>query len=240
VDGLLVLHDLRLPDLDPAPPGLLFEALERLPLPQARARIAAAYDAAGRAERAIHHLEAALESGMPSSTSGVDHLVALYHAAGQPAKASALAVQRASAFTPAEPREVDFGDSIRLLGYTLARRAARAGERLELASFWSARRALGVDDLYLGIELIDEARRHMGSFGPVTTDYKPPFWASDEVVRATHEIAIPRDLPPGRYALRVRLWNPPGTEPDPWPRVEGGPTGSRWLGLAELEVLPAT
>jgi hypothetical protein len=236
LDGLQILHGLRLPDLDPAPPGLLFEALERLPLPQARARIAAACDAAGRTERAIHHLEAALEAGMPPGVSGVDRLVALYRATGQPAKASALALRRVSAFTPAEPREVDFGDSIRLLGFTLPRPGVRAGERLELLSLWSAQRVLDVD-LYLGIQLSDGTRRHMGSFGPITGNYRPPFWAPDEVVRTTHEIAVPRDLPSGRYALRIRLWNTPGTAPDPRPRVEGG-TGSRWLELTEIQVLP--
>jgi hypothetical protein len=232
---LLIFHDLRLPGLDPAPPGLFFETLERLPALEARLRIAAAYEAAGQTDRAIRYLETALEPGMPAGSVAVDRLVPLYRATGQLAKARTLAARRAQVFTPAEPREVDFGDAVRLLGYTLNRPTLRAGERLTLVCFWSTRRALDVD-LDLEIQLTDGMRRHPGSLGPVTSAYGAASWRPNEVVRGAHEIAIPRDLTPGRYMLRISLWTSRESEPGPRPRVEGHRDGSRWLPLTEIEV----
>jgi hypothetical protein len=234
---LLIFHDLRLPGLDPVPPGLFFETLERLPVLEARLRIAAAYEAAGQTDRAIRYLEAALEPGMPTGSVAVDRLVSLYRATGQFAKAGALVARRAEAFTPAQPREVDFGDAVRLLGYTLSRSAVGAGEPLTLVCFWSTRRALDVD-LYLEVQLTDGMRRHPVSFGPVTSAYSAASWRPDEVVRGAQEIAIPRDLTPGSYMLRISLWTSGESEPGPRPRVAGHPGGSRWLSLTEIEVQP--
>jgi hypothetical protein len=239
VGELLILHDLRLSGLDAAPPGLLFEALERLPLLDARLRIAAAYEAAGHADRAISHLEAALEPGIPARSAGVDRLLALYRATGQPAKAGALAARRAEAFTPAQHREASFGETVRLLGYTLSRPTVRAGDRLQLICFWSTPRPLDVD-LHLTVQLNDGMRHQPWSSGPLTGAYGTTSWQPDEVVLGPHEIAIPRDFPPGRYTLRIRLWDPRGTEPALRPRAEGHGTRSRWLTLAEIEVQPAS
>ena len=81
VGELLVLHDLRLRGLDAAPPGLLFEALERLPLLDARLRIAAAYEAAGHVDRAVSHLEARLEPAFRQDRRGS---IASSHSIGRP------------------------------------------------------------------------------------------------------------------------------------------------------------
>jgi hypothetical protein len=234
---LVILHDLRLPGLEPAPPGLFFETLERLPLLEARLRIAAAYETAGLTDRAIRYLEAILEPGMPAGSAGVDRLVSLYRATGEPAKASALAARRAAVYTPAEPREADFGAAVRLLGYTLGRRSVRAGERVELVCFWSTRRRLEAD-LYLGVQVTGAMRRHLGSFGPVTGGYSATSWQPDEAVPGALDVAIPRDFPPGRYALRIRLWDSRKGEPDPRPGPRGHPGGSRWLTLTEIDIEP--
>ena len=239
VGELLILHDLRLSGLDATPPGLLFEALERLPLPEARLQIAAAYEAAGHADRAIAHLEAALEPGIPAGSAGIDRLLALYRATGQPAKAGVLAARRTEAFTPAQLREVSFGEAVRLLGYTLSRPTVRAGDRLGLICFWSTRRPLD-GDLHLTVQLNDGMRHQPRSSGPLAGAYRTTSWQPDEVVLGAHEIAIPRDFPPGRYTLRIRLWDPRGVEPALRPRAEGHGTRSRWLTLTEIEVQPVS
>lgn len=237
VSDLVVLHDLRLPGLDAPPPGLLFEALERLPLPDARLRIAAAYEAAGQPARAITHLEAVLDSDFTAGAAGFDRLVTLYRSSGQSRKATALAARRAALFTPAVAREVSFGEVVRLIGYTLSASTIRAGDHLRLVCFWSTRHDLQVD-LRLGVQLTgDGDARHAATFGPITGAYGSASWYPDEVTRGSHEVQIPRDLPPGRYALRLRLWEPEGVEPDLRPRVSG--TGSRWLTLTEIDVAPA-
>ena len=239
VGELLILHDLRLSGLDAAPPGLLFEALERLSLPAARLRIAAAYEAAGHADRAISHLEATLDPGIPPGSAGVDRLLALYQATGQPAKAGALAARRAEAFTPAQRREVIVGEAVRLLGYTLSRPTVRAGDRLGLICFWSTRRPLD-GDLYLTVQLNDGTGHQPQTSGPLTGTYRTTSWQPDEVVRGEHEIDIPRDVSPGRHTLQIRLWDPQRIEPILRPRAEGRRTGSRWLTLTQIEVQPAS
>ncbi len=237
VSELVVLHDLRLPGLDAPPPGLLFEALERLPVPDARLRIAAAYEAAGLSAQAIAHLEAVLDSDFTAGAAGFDRLLTLYRSSGQSRKAIALATRRAALFTPAVAREVSFGEVVRLIGYTLSASTVRAGDRLRLVCFWSTRRNLPID-LYLGVQLTgDGDARHAATFGPITGAYGSTSWYPDEVTRGSHEIPIPRDLAPGRYALRLRLWEPEEVEPDLRPRVSG--TSSRWLTLTEIDVAPA-
>ncbi|HEY7142445.1 MAG TPA: hypothetical protein VIE44_20310 [Methylomirabilota bacterium] len=237
VGELVVLHDLRLSGLETASPGLLFEALERLPLLAARLRIAAEYEAAGQPDRAISHLEAALEPGMPPGSAGLDRLVALYRASGQPAKASALAARRAKAFTPAAPRAVSFGGIVRFLGYTLGRPTVRGGERLGLVCFWSAAHSLA-GDLYVTVRLDGGTRHRPGTSAPLAGAYGPALWQAGEVVPGSQEIPIPRDLPPGRYMLEIRVWDPRASEPILRPRLEIPRAGTRWVALTEVEVQP--
>ena len=239
VGELLVLHDLRLHGLDAAPPELLFEALERLPLLDARLRIAAAYEAAGHVDRAMSHLEARLEPGIPPGSAGVDRLVSLYRATGQPEKAAALAAGRARAFTPARFREVSFGDTVTLLGYTPGRPTVRAGDRLEFACFWSTSRALEAD-LHLTARLGDDLRHPPRSSAPLAGGYGTTSWEPGEVVLGAHVIVVPRDVPPGQYPLRIRIGDPRGVLPALRPRADGLSGGSRWLTLTEVEVQPSS
>jgi hypothetical protein len=234
VGGMVVFHDLRLPGLDAPPSGLFFETLERLPPLDARLRIAAAYEAAGQSARAIPYLETALAAGTPAGSAAIDRLLALYGASGPARKAVDLAAHRAAVFTPAEARDVRFGEVVRLSGYTLSARTVPAGDPLDLVLFWSTHRDLDVD-LYLGVQLTGgEDARQPGTFGPITGGYGTTAWLPDEVVRGAHRVPLPRDLRPGRYALRIRLWEPEGVETDLRPRVSG--TTSRWLTLTEIQV----
>ena len=235
--GLAILHDLRLPDLGPAPPGLFYEALEVLSPLEARLRIAALYEAGGHAERALAHLEIALATRLPPGSDGVDRLVRLYRATGRSAEATILAARRAEAFTPARAREVDFGETIQLRGFTLTGPAPRAGDRLAVASFWSSRHPVDAGFL-VGIRLSDGRRRAPGEVEPLGHPYPATSWQPGEVVQHVSGITIPRDLPPGRYALRVRLWSYREEQPAPRPRQPGGAASSEWLTLTEIELLP--
>ncbi len=234
---LTILHDLRLPGLGPAPPGLAYEALEVLSPLEARLRIAALYEAAGQADRALAHLETALREGLYPGSDGVDRLVRLYRATGRSAEAATLAARRVETFTPARARETDFDDAIRLHGFTLSSSAVRAGEGLTVTSFWSARQPLD-SGLSLAIRLSDGRRRVSGDVAPLGHPYPATSWQPGELVRHSSGIAFPRHLPPGLYALRVRLWSHQEGRPAPRPRRPGEAAGSEWLTLTEVEVLP--
>lgn len=237
LSDLTILHDLRLPDLGPTRPGFSYEALEVLSPLEARLRIAALYEASGRADRALTYLETALADGLLPGSDGVDRLVRLYRSTGRAAEAAALAARRVEAFTPARAREMDFGEAIRLRGYTLSSPAGRAGDHLTVLSFWSITQPLDIS-LAVGIRLSDGRRRVPGDIGPLTDLYPTTSWQPGEVVRHKSHIAIPRDLPPARYALRLRLWLRPGGHPPPRPERPGEPAGSSWVTLTEIEVLP--
>lgn len=236
LDDLTILHDLRLPDLGPASPGLYYEALEVLSPLEARLRIAALYEASGRADRALPYLETALGAGLPPGSDAVDRLVRLYRATGRSAEATALAARRAETYTPARTREIAFGEAIRLHGFTLSGLTPRAGDDLAVASFWSSRHPVDTG-LAVGIRVSDGRRRIGGDVEPVAGTYPAPSWQAGEVVRHVSRITIPRDLPPGRYALRIRLWRFRQREPGLGPQPEWTDS-SEWLTLTEIEVSP--
>jgi hypothetical protein len=236
LDDLTILHDLRLPDLGPAPPGLYYQALEVLSPFEARLRIAALYEASGRADHAVPYLETALGTGLPPGSDAVDRLVRLYRATGRPAEATALAARRAETYTPARTREIAFGEAIRLHGFTLSGSTPRAGDDLAVASFWSSSHPLDTG-LAVGIRLSDGRRRIGGEIQPVAGPYPASSWQPGEVVRHVSRITIPRNLPPGRYALRIRLWSFREREPAFPPQLHST-ANSGWLTLTEVEVSP--
>ena len=236
VGELLILHDLRLRGLEAAPPGLLFEALERLPLLDARLRIAAAYEAAGNADRANSTSRPARARHSGRLGGSRSPLVALSgRRSAREGRRAGCAARRA--FTPARLREVSFGEAVRLLGYTLSRPTVRAGDRLELICFWSATGALDVDlhltaQLSNGCDTSRELRSAGGRYG--TTSWEP-----GEVVPVRMR-SPSLGTSPGPILAPDQALGPTGIEPALRPRAEGHGSGSRWLTLTEIEIQPSS
>ncbi|MEW5718737.1 MAG: hypothetical protein AB1817_08940, partial [Chloroflexota bacterium] len=109
-------------------------------------------------------------------------------------------------YTPAplaHLQAADFGDALALVGWSAQPETLNA-ETLNLAIVWQAKRAL--------------TRRHtafvhltQSSGEKVTQDDHEPFggiypttrWAANEMVRDVYALNVPRDLPPGKYLVRV-------------------------------------
>lgn len=98
-----------------------------------------------------------------------------------------------------------FGETIRLVGYSLGHGPFKAGEALPLNLFWES---LGDQPgpLTVFVELRDSSGRQ-------TIWYeRPPIWPSSEwntgdTLRDPHDVPLPPALPPGEYELAVGLLN---------------------------------
>ena len=107
---------------------------------------------------------------------------------------------------PAVPL-ASFGDAVRLVGLELDASAARPGGTLPVVLRWQATGRVGAD-YQVFVHLVDGAgqlrAQHDGApqdqFCPTST------WTSGLVVRDRHVVALPPELRPGRYEVRVGLY----------------------------------
>ncbi|MFC2046375.1 hypothetical protein ACFLTC_02500, partial [Chloroflexota bacterium] len=111
---------------------------------------------------------------------------------------------------PQAPLDLRLGDRLRLAGYSPAGpMEARAGEVLPFSLFWQAEQLVD-EDYVVFVQLLDgagnliaqEDRAPVGGFRPTST------WRLGEVIRDNYGLALPPDLPSGRYHLIVGLYSP--------------------------------
>ncbi len=102
---------------------------------------------------------------------------------------------------------VEFGDSITLLGHELSPDQIRPGEDMHLSLYWQALQAVGTDYTVF-VHLLDDDGEivtqmdHIPAYGsPSTTSWVPGEVVVDEVL-----IPVPFGMKPARYALRVGLY----------------------------------
>ncbi len=102
--------------------------------------------------------------------------------------------------------DVNFGDKVALLGYSVDREVAAAGDAVRVVLFWRALRPLGEDYasfVHLGDEHNDKLAQHDNSHpgGVPTRAWRPNQYARDE-----HLLRLPADMPPGFFQFRVGLY----------------------------------
>lgn len=122
---------------------------------------------------------------------------------------------------------------LRLLGYALRTAGPLSpGEAIEVDLFWQALRAPG-EDLYPRLRLLDAAGVAQAELieKPVAGTYPTAWWATGELVRDPHALAVPAALPAGRYRLSLSLVRASDDRP-----VAVG-TGRTSVNLPEVEVL---
>lgn len=107
---------------------------------------------------------------------------------------------------PATTHAANFGDQIALLGYRVADETAAPGETIELTLFWQAQQPLDIEYQVfvhvLGPDGLPVAQSDKINPGEFPTHR----WPTDKYVRDTHRLALPPDLPPGRYPVVAGLW----------------------------------
>ncbi len=108
---------------------------------------------------------------------------------------------------PVQYRSVaDFGQQVRLLGYSLGDGPFQAGDALTFSLFWQAL-ADGNQSYTVFAQLQDEAGK------PVALSETPPVypserWTAGTLLRDPHQIPLPATLPAGTYRLAVGLLHP--------------------------------
>jgi hypothetical protein len=120
----------------------------------------------------------------------------------------------AGASTVANPLDVRLGPSIRLMGYDLARREVRAGDRVPLSLFWQADDSLTTSYTVfvhlLGAQY-NPAQNNLlwGQVDRLPQDGKLPTtaWPRGVLVRDEYAIPIQPNAPPGRYQIEVGLYD---------------------------------
>jgi hypothetical protein len=139
--------------------------------------------------------------------------------------------------TPQAPLDLRLGDRLVLTGYSpFEPFEIQAGEALPFSLFWQAVQP-EEQDFVVFVQLLSQGgelqaqvdRTPVGGFRPTST------WQPGEVIRDNYGLALPPDLPPGRYQLIVGLYSPSSMERLAVSTSEGAPMGD-YVPLAEVVV----
>lgn len=103
------------------------------------------------------------------------------------------------------PVAAQFGSHIQLHSYDLAVNA----EQLELTLYWRAE-SVPENNWFVFVHLVDASGEIVAQqdFFPADGLRPTTGWRANEVITDIHRLALPADLPPGPYRLRVGLFEP--------------------------------
>jgi hypothetical protein len=107
-----------------------------------------------------------------------------------------------------QPFEVQFGDSIQLLGYDLDSKNEQPGGELELTLYWQALETPGTAYTVFN-HLVDANGQIAAQFDspPVGDAWLTSTWLPGEIVVDQRRIPIPLDTPEGSYSLIIGIYN---------------------------------
>jgi hypothetical protein len=174
----------------------------------------------------------ALRPRLPTHLARGDYRLEIIPAGGPPAVLGSVTVQAPDRSfqlpSPQHPVSAEFGDQMRLLGYDLEleenqeisdQEISDQGPdspipdslipRLRVTLYWQA-----VGEMQTGytvfVHLLDgEGKLRAQHDGPPAGgDWPTTAWTPGEIVRDEHSLTVPADVPPGRYALAVGLYDP--------------------------------
>jgi mannosyltransferase len=110
--------------------------------------------------------------------------------------------------------EAAFGPAISLYGFDLEKRAAAAGEALDLTLYWRAQQAPDHDYLVFVHLVADGDGRPVQQIDRIPVDWLRPTqgWRTGEVLTDRYLMTLPPELPAGLYRLVVGLYRPESGE----------------------------
>lgn len=133
-----------------------------------------------------------------------------------------LQVQQQPAAPPAYPLvDLIFGRQIQLTGIDLAQTSLQPGQVLTYTLYWQATKAPDRDYTVFNHLLDARGRLVLGQDNfPLRNQYPTSWWNPGEIVRDPYTLSLPPDLEPGRYTLRVGLYQ---VDTGERLRLNGGP-----------------
>ncbi|MBI5564499.1 MAG: hypothetical protein HY870_06365, partial [Chloroflexi bacterium] len=123
---------------------------------------------------------------------------------GDNARFGSLGVVGQSGGLP-NPIEVNLGNQLDLIGYSLDRRSAAPDESINLTLYWRARSTMSIDyTVFTHVLQPPETiwAQHDKALPPTTG------WSIGQVVSDTYELKIKPDAPPGVYEIEVGVYEP--------------------------------
>ncbi len=112
------------------------------------------------------------------------------------------------------PVRANLGDRVLLRGYDLSAGTLRQGDTLALRMYWEAQRRLDTDySVFAHLDAPPDGRTLAGSDNihpgdaRAQIDVPTSTWQPGLYVRDEHRLAVPADLPPVAYTLRVGLYD---------------------------------
>lgn len=116
--------------------------------------------------------------------------------------------------SPAQTADVNFGNEIRLVGYTLNPAQVEPDQTVEVTLYWQALRDLDRDYM-VSLQVVDPGGAIAGEWlsEPVFGYYTSGLWKQDTIVPDLIPLHIPADTPLGEYLLRVGWLNGPDRLP---------------------------
>lgn len=127
--------------------------------------------------------------------------------AGDPARAAAVEAAMIRHFTPAVPRDIQFGRYLRFLGYTLEPSAVSPGDTLRVSYFWQLLRPLP-PGFWIFVHVDEQKRIRLIQDHQLLQAVPHPGWRPGETIRETYTLRVPAELNAGTYALRLGVWKP--------------------------------
>ncbi|RME72359.1 MAG: hypothetical protein D6784_13655 [Chloroflexi bacterium] len=148
---------------------------------------------------------------------------------------SAVPEAFARTFTPATGTQVNFGNLVRLVGYSLDLRRTYPGGRVPVTLYWQALAPIPREyHVFVHLET-GSGPAAQADGAPVCWSYPTTLWRPGQILADPHAIPLPPDIQPGVYPLEIGLYTP-----DTWERLDvldvaGNPAGVSFR-LAEVEI----
>jgi uncharacterized membrane protein len=103
--------------------------------------------------------------------------------------------------------EANLGNRVKLLGYTLDTETVKAGESLTLTLYWQAIAPMETSYTVF-THVTDEGGAIKGQKDerPVEGTHLTTHWRSGEIVADPYEVVIDPEVPPGRYTIKVGMY----------------------------------
>jgi hypothetical protein len=108
---------------------------------------------------------------------------------------------------PLRPADVVYGNVIRLIGYGLDKEVLHPKDVLRVALQWQAD-GVPAEELTAFVHLLDEDGRVVVGFDgpPAEGRFPTQYWRPGDTIRSEFALALPGDLPPGRYRVGAGLY----------------------------------
>jgi len=136
------------------------------------------------------------------------------------------------AVAPARAIDARLGESITLVGYTLAAGPFQPGDEAPLSLYWRAESNIDTDYTVF-VQLLGPAGLPVAQIDgyPVAAFRPTSSWAVGETIRDNYGLSLPADAPPGRYRLIAGMYDLSTME-----RLPVTPSGDDFVLLAELDI----